>query len=51
MAKFAQVGYGSQGQGLGRTTDGYTYVVYDNVTGATLTSNRVYKAVVNALNN
>ena len=26
-------------------------VVYDNVTGATLTSNRVYKAVVNALNN
>lgn len=31
MAKFAQVGYGSQGQGLGKTTDGYTYVVNDNV--------------------
>lgn len=31
MAKFAQVGYGSQGQGLGNTTDGYTYVVNDNV--------------------
>lgn len=31
MAKFAQCGYGSQGQGLGRTTDGYTYVVNDNV--------------------
>ena len=31
MAKFAQCGYGSQGQGLGSTTDGYTYVVNDNV--------------------
>ena len=31
MAKFAQVGYGSRGQGLGTTTDGYTYVVNDNV--------------------
>ena len=31
MAKFAQCGYGSQGQGLGATTDGYTYVVNDNV--------------------
>ena len=31
MAKFAMVGYGSQGQGLGKTTDGYTYVVNDNV--------------------
>lgn len=31
MAKFAKVGYGSQGQGLGKTTDGYTYVVNDNV--------------------
>lgn len=31
MAKFAQCGYGSQGQGLGTTTDGYTYVVNDNV--------------------
>lgn len=31
MAKFAQCGYGSQGQGLGKTTDGYTYVVNDNV--------------------
>ena len=31
MAKFAKCGYGSQGQGLGRTADGYTYVVNDNV--------------------
>lgn len=31
MAKFAKCGYGSQGQGLGKTTDGYTYVVNDNV--------------------
>ena len=31
MAKIAQCGYGSQGQGLGTTTDGYTYVVNDNV--------------------
>lgn len=31
MAKLAQCGYGSQGQGLGNTTDGYTYVVNDNV--------------------
>lgn len=31
MAKIAQCGYGSQGQGLGKTTDGYTYVVNDNV--------------------
>lgn len=31
MAKFAQCGFGSQGQGLGNTTDGYTYVVNDNV--------------------
>lgn len=31
MAKFAQCGYGSKGQGLGKTTDGYTYVVNDNV--------------------
>jgi hypothetical protein len=31
MAKLAQCGYGSQGQGLGKTTDGYTYVVNDNV--------------------
>lgn len=31
MAKFATVGYGSEGQGLGKTTDGYTYVVNDNV--------------------
>lgn len=31
MAKFAQCGYGSNGQGLGKTTDGYTYVVNDNV--------------------
>lgn len=31
MAKFAQVGYGSQGQGVGKTAEGYTYVVNDNV--------------------
>jgi hypothetical protein len=31
MAKIAQCGYGSKGQGLGKTTDGYTYVVNDNV--------------------
>lgn len=31
MAKIAQCGYGSAGQGLGKTTDGYTYVVNDNV--------------------
>lgn len=31
MAKFAKVGYGSQGQGLGKTVNGYTYIVNDNV--------------------
>ena len=31
MAKFAKCGYGSSGQGLGTTTDGYTYIVNDNV--------------------
>lgn len=31
MAKFAKVGYGSDGRGLGSTQDGYTYVVNDNV--------------------
>lgn len=31
MAKFAKCGYGSKGEGLGKTTDGYTYVVNDNV--------------------
>ena len=31
MAKFAKVGYGSQGQGLGKTENGYTYIVNDNV--------------------
>ena len=31
MAKFAKVGYGSDGRGLGSTEDGYTYVVNDNV--------------------
>lgn len=31
MAKFAKVGYGSHGQGLGATSDGYTYIVNDNV--------------------
>ena len=29
--KFAKCGYGSQGQGLGKTKDGYTYLVNDNV--------------------
>jgi len=37
MAKFAQVGYGSQGQGAGQDGDGYTYLVNDNVrTGDTI---------------
>lgn len=31
MAKIAKCGYGSRGEGLGKTTDGYTYVVNDNV--------------------
>lgn len=31
MAKIAKCGYGSQGQGLGKTADGYTYIVNDNV--------------------
>lgn len=31
MVKIAQVGYGSLGQGLGKTKDGYTYIVNDNV--------------------
>ena len=31
MAKIAQCGYGSRGQGLGKTENGYTYVVNDNV--------------------
>lgn len=31
MAKFALVGYGSDGRGVGRTQQGYTYVVNDNV--------------------
>lgn len=32
MAKFARVGYGSQGQGIGRKApNGYVYVVNDNV--------------------
>ena len=31
MAKIAQCGYGSQGQGVGKTGNGYTYVVSDNV--------------------
>lgn len=31
MAKFAQVGYGSQGQGISKNGIGYTYVVNDNV--------------------
>lgn len=37
MAKFAQVGYGSQGQGAGKSGTGYTYIVNDNVrTGDTI---------------
>ena len=36
--KFAQVGYGSQGQGAGREGEGFTYLVSDTVrTGQTLT--------------
>lgn len=31
MAKIAKCGYGSDGRGLGATTDGYTYIVNDNV--------------------
>ena len=31
MAKIAQVGYGSKGQGVGKHPNGYTYVVNDNV--------------------
>lgn len=31
MAKFARVGYGSHGQGMGTQPEGYTYVVNDNV--------------------
>ena len=37
MAKFALVGYGSDGRGVGTTQQGYTYVVNDNVrTGDTI---------------
>ena len=37
MAKFALVGYGSDGRGVGKTQQGYTYVVNDNVrTGDTI---------------
>lgn len=31
MAKYALVGYGSRGQGVGKTTQGYMYIVNDNV--------------------
>lgn len=31
MAKLAQCGYGSRGQGVGKNPEGYTYVVNDNV--------------------
>lgn len=31
MAKLAKCGYGSKGEGIGKTPDGYTYVVNDNV--------------------
>ena len=41
MAKFALVGYGSDGRGVGRTEQGYTYVVNDNVrTGDTILQHR-----------
>ena len=44
MAKFAQVGYGSKGDGIGKTENGYIYVVNDNVrTGAT-----IYPSVIHA---
>lgn len=31
MVKFAKCGYGSDGRGIGKTPDGYTYAVNDNV--------------------
>lgn len=31
MAKIAQCGYGSKGQGVGNKPEGYTYIVNDNV--------------------
>ena len=31
MAKIVNVGYGSDGRGLGKTLNGYTYMVNDNV--------------------
>ena len=31
MAKIAQCGYGSRGQGVGNKPEGYTYIVNDNV--------------------
>lgn len=31
MAKFVNVGYGSDGRGVGKTQNGYTYIVNDNV--------------------
>ena len=31
MAKIARVGYGSEGQGVGKNPKGYTYLVNDNV--------------------
>jgi hypothetical protein len=38
IMKFAQVGYGSEGQGAGQDGEGYTYIVSDNVrTGDMLT--------------
>ena len=37
MAKFAQIGYGRNGRGVGKSGIGYTYVVNDNVrTGDTI---------------
>lgn len=31
MAKIAKCGYGSDGRGIGKTEEGYTYIVNDNV--------------------
>lgn len=56
MAKFALVGYGSDGRGVGKTQQGYTYVVNDNVrTGDTIqpiaTSRKMRKFVTTGVVN
>lgn len=43
MAKFAKVGYGSDGRGIGKTSGGYTHVVNDNVRAQDI----IYPAVFN----